>query len=370
MSVPEALKRFSTIDQQLQLLESRGLQVDSRQARRWLVAVGYYRLSGYWYTYRRTEQASATRSDSFTGGVKFDDIARLYEFDRKLRTLLFDGTERVEVALRSSLGYVLGQRTPLAYRDRSAFRSTFDHAAWLGLAERRADRARRHNDSIRHHDSRYGGELPIWVLVDVLDLSDASRLFAGMESRDQRSVAESMGVTLDLTKLRSNQRKKALAVHPLAAWLEQLTILRNVCAHHARVWNRSLIPTGTPALRTVPELGGLPSGQSDRVWGAILVIAHVLQTTSPGSTWTTKVETLLTDSFIGLRDRHISEIGAPEDWRSWLSSTRPTDEAGQRRLSMEAGSGADAARAAARESDTLSDKNPVEVTETARNDPS
>ena len=103
------VKRFSTIDEQINVLTSRGLALDHAVADQWLRNVGYYRLSGYWYPYREIDdQPGGRRLDHFIAGASFDDVVRLYEFDRKLRTLLHDGIERVEVTLRSHLSYLIG----------------------------------------------------------------------------------------------------------------------------------------------------------------------------------------------------------------------------------------------------------------------
>ena len=135
-------------------------------------------------------------------------MTRLYEFDRKLRTLIHDGIERVEVALRSHLSYVIGETGPLAYKNASRFRSTFDHAGWLETARNRAERAKRHSEPIRHHEEKYNGALPIWVLTKVLDFSDVSMLYDGLPARQQWVVAERLGVLIDDSQLSSNQSAK------------------------------------------------------------------------------------------------------------------------------------------------------------------
>jgi len=102
--VPQPVKPFATIVEQIDVLASRGLALDAPAAELWLRSVGYYRLSGYWYPYREVDDSRwADRRDRFASGASFDEVARLYEFDRKLRSLIHDGIERVEVALRSHI---------------------------------------------------------------------------------------------------------------------------------------------------------------------------------------------------------------------------------------------------------------------------
>lgn len=228
----QSVKPFASIDEQIDLLASRGLALDRAVVEQWLRSVGYYRLSGYWYPYREIGDSSEHgRGDHFVPGISLDDVARLYEFDRKLRTLIHDGIERIEVALRSHVSYLIGAVGPLAYRDASIFRPTFGH---------------------------------------------------------------------------------------------KLTVLRNTCAHHSRVWNRSFTPVSTAALRTIDSLRSLPEGQSERLYGALTLMGFLLQGISPGTTWTSKVRTLIDDSFAPLPGRTVAEMGFPDFWheeRLWSGSS-------------------------------------------------
>lgn len=220
----------------------------------------------------------------------------------------------MEVALRSHVGYQIGSVGALAYRDASAFRPTFDHGAWLAIARGRTDRARRHSEPIRHHEAKYGGDLLIWVLMEVLDFADISKLYDGLTARDQWAVAERLGVVVNDSVLSANQRAKARKSHPLARWFEQLTVLRNTSAHHARVWNRFFTPASTAALRTIGDLRSLPEGQSERPYGALTVMGYLLQRASPATTWTQKVRSLVEASFVGLPGRDVAEMGFPMEW--------------------------------------------------------
>ena len=316
----QPVKPFTTIEEQIDVLTARGLVLDKTAATQWLRSVGYYRLSGYWYPYR--EISYPQRLDRFVSGASLSDVVSLYEFDRKLRTFIHDGMERVEVALRSHVSYQLGSHGPLAYRDPAVFRPTFDHRNWLATANSRMERARRHSDPIRHYKANYNGQLPIWVLAEVLDFADVSKLYEGLFAKDQWAIAERLGVSIVDSSLSANQRKKVRKEHPLARWLEQFTVLRNTCAHHSRVWNRSFTPAGTAGLRTIQQLRSLPSGQSERLYGALTVMGYLLQETSPGTTWTSKVRSLIDGCFTQLPGRFVAEMGFPHDWHEetlWLS---------------------------------------------------
>lgn len=78
------------------------MQVDHNLASQWLPSVGYYRLSAYWYPARELSPGGE-RLDNFQAGTTFADVVKLYEADRKLRTLIHDGMERTEIAMRAQL---------------------------------------------------------------------------------------------------------------------------------------------------------------------------------------------------------------------------------------------------------------------------
>src|SRR5699024_6803379 len=126
-------------------------------------------------------------------------------------------------------------------------------------SRRRIERAQKDNTAIRHHNDNYGGQIPIWVLSEVLDFSDISKLYEGLFTTAQYRIAENSGIQIEMSNLANNQRRKANKHHPLVRGFEHLTIIRYTCAHHARLWNRSFTPVSTSALRTMREFQTLPA---------------------------------------------------------------------------------------------------------------
>lgn len=313
-----AVKEYESISNLIGKLSERKMQVkDEAFAEQWLCNVGYYRLSAYWYPNRIFEHHnSLSRGNDFVAGTCFEDVAALYEFDRKLRTLAHDGIERIEIGLRAQLNEHLGQvGGALAYLDSQHFRPGFDHEAWKTTAYKRIRRAKNHSEAIRHHFDKCDGQIPIWVLSEVLDFSDVSKLFEGLPTAAQYSIAENLGITIDTSALSSNQRSKAKKNHPLVRWFEHLAIIRNTAAHHARLWNRSFTPVSTTALRTMSEFDSLAHNQSEQVYGALTVMNVLLRKLSPSTSWPTKVRALILDTFSELQLRHPSEMGCPENWQ-------------------------------------------------------
>lgn len=176
-------------------------------------------------------------------GTDFADVVSLYEADRKLRTLIHDGMERIEVAMRTKIIELLCARhpgDPTFYLKSDDFRPNFDHVSWLSTAYGRLARAKK-SDAVKHYIDEYGGQYPMWVVAEVLDFSDISKLYAGLGSNDQRSISEALDIKINFSSLNRNQKQRLTKKHPLASWLEQLTVIRNTCAHHGRLWNRSCV---------------------------------------------------------------------------------------------------------------------------------
>lgn len=322
MTTARPLKGWLPIDDQIQRLATRGMAIeDHDQATHALATIGYYRLSGYWYPYRRPDPGQhGRRLDTFMPETGFAEVLALYDFDRALKSLVMQGVERVEVAFRSRIGYLVGARGPLAHCDPVHFRPTFDHTAWWNTAKGRIGRARGRDETVDHHDKHYGGEIPIWVLTDLLDFSDLSKLYAGMVAADQRELAEWFKVTMapDASKsARQTWAKKP----PLTNWLEHLSIVRNICAHHGRLWNRQLTPLGVPQrIRHLTVFDELISTfdaarpdlhQCERVFGTICVISYLLDSVEPANTWRAEIDALLLQSFPASDHRDLAEMGFP-----------------------------------------------------------
>lgn len=236
-------KPHLSFDNQLDLLIEHGLVCcDRRPAVSALRRIGYYRFSAYGYSFRdflppeeRGIQTPAHyRSEQLVPGTTFEEVMALWQFDRKLRLLTLDAMETIEVALRTQLAYVLGERDPFGHLrpdslgPRAAEEEPSDpavtrHAAWLD-AHGRDIEAKKSEDLLRHNLAKYE-DLPIWIAVETMDFGRCVRLFHILKRADQTRIAAQFGVDDG----------------PLfESWARAMNYVRNVCAHHSRFWNRSL----------------------------------------------------------------------------------------------------------------------------------
>jgi abortive infection bacteriophage resistance protein len=274
-----------TIDQMIELMESRNLIVpDKDRARHYLKYINYYRLSGYGYLFEE-DHTNGTRSHRFRDGTTFENILSIYDFDRHLRLLVMDAIERIEVGVRTILAYEMSHQTGDGHwvLDAALFKETddFKHADFIGrmksetafAAEEGSDRKNRREPFLTHYFDNYDDPVlpPSWMLIEVLPLGTWSKVYANLQtSKDRKRVARA----LDLSPA------------TLQSWLHSLTYLRNLCAHHSRIYGRKLM--FPPAMRDDwPEL---PPYAFSRF---IAVVEFLLHKMAPETHWGDKVKALI-----------------------------------------------------------------------------
>lgn len=316
--LPPYRKPHLDVSGQLALLRSRGMEIaDPAKAAAYLERVGYYRLSGYWYPLRqsRTIPAPGGKSttqvlDAFRPGASFAQAIDLYVFDKRLRLLFLDAIERVEVAIRVDVALLLGARDPWAHRDPALLHGNFvkrvsrktgrtGHQDWLARLDQAA--ARSDEEFVRHFASRYGGPLPIWIAVELWDFGMLSVFLAGMAAADRGAVAAKYGV----------QRPELLT-----GWMRAINHVRNICAHHGRLWNRS--PADQPKPPKVGEIALLDHLARDayaqtRLYGVAAPMQYLLRFINPTTSWPDRLRRHL-DGFPAAPGAAAGQTGFPTGW--------------------------------------------------------
>lgn len=311
------LKPWQNMAQQLAIVQQRGLQVeDAEAAQSYLARIGYYRLSGYWYPLRAIDKAASAREarpirrDEFVDGSRFEDVVKLYVFDKKLRLLALDALERIEMAVRVDVAHLLGKRDPLAHENPDCLHGKFakhqsskgsntgktEHQVWLEKYQSLLHRARR-EPFVAHHQQAYNGKLPIWVAIEVWDFGLLSKLFAGMRFDDQNSIAAKYG---------------ARDGRAFSQWLRSLNFIRNVAAHHSRLWNINVLEVSP----LPPAWPGMPNSKS---FFCFALMQQLMTTICPHSTWGRRLTALLQGEFPPLPPTAatLADMGVFEGWQAW-----------------------------------------------------
>lgn len=296
-------RRFSKpslgIRDQIEHLRRNGMVVaDVAYAEHWLSTVSYYRLSGYWLPFEHPKGVSGPR---FKPGTNFNLVTDLYSFDRKLRRHIGRAVEHVEVALRGSWAYELAQAVGAhGYLDAALYsrRAEFHD----NLAKLSAETGRSVETYIFHYRETYDDPaLPaVWMAAEMMSFGQLSRWYSLLADRALRNrIALRLG----------------LPEAVLVPVIKHLVTVRNVCAHHGRLWNRRF--RASPALpkkprdlaATIDQTAGSSPGY---LYNTLVLLLHLLRTIAPASTW--RNDTLL------LLDAHdwvdLAVMGFPADWRS------------------------------------------------------
>lgn len=263
------LKPARTFDQQLDLLRQRGLTVgDPVRALRWLQSVSYYRLSAYLLPFKDGEQ--------FRPETDFNDVAGLYIFDRKMRLLVLDAIDRIEVAIRTSVTYEIGHvYGAFGHTDPANVAPGFDHSRFM--SELLEEEKRAMETFASHFRQQYAEEphLPVWMATELLSFGTVSKLYQSLDPKLRQQVAAPYKVDAQF----------------LVSWLHTLTYARNVCAHHKRLWNRDFAIKPRFPSRSLAWPHKVPD--NGHLYAVLVVLRHMMKVNSPNSKWVERLHALL-----------------------------------------------------------------------------
>lgn len=291
MQRAEYTKQIKTFDEQIAILKSRGLHfLDEMHANRVLHNVSYYRLSGYWYPLLQDKQLHI-----FKPNMTFEQAYMLYKFDGELRKLVLAEVEKIEIAVRTQLAYIMSQNHGgLWFTDSSLFSNPARHAKTLSNID--DEYSRSDEDFVVSFKSKYCDHFPpSWITLEITSLGTMSILFSNLKGGyDKRLVARYFGV----------------ADTVMVSWLHTITYVRNICAHHSRLWNKTLGINPIFPRRTNHSFIGLPSKGTNHVYFVLSIIKYWLNIINPNNTFTSKLKTLL-EKYPNV---DIEAMGFDSDW--------------------------------------------------------
>lgn len=299
----KAPKAWRSYADQLEILKNRGLHIgDEKKALGYLRTIGYYRLSGYLYSFRRLDPNNPqSRLDEFIPASCFEDVKKLYMFDKQLRQLALDALERIEIALRVNIAHTLGKYDPLAYKKPSYFDANFHHTSWLGRHDDLIARERE-TGFVKHHLAHYA-DLPVWAACEVWDFGTMSMLYKGMQAKDKNRIAK-------FYRLKDGRH--------LQTHLHAFNIIRNISAHHSRLWNRDITIKAS--------LKGLADDEwkvlsPNRSFVYFCLMKRMLDVICPASRWGSRFLDLLKTFPIpgngAITLQHMGVVIEPEHWHLW-----------------------------------------------------
>ncbi|MCQ2799791.1 MAG: Abi family protein [Bacilli bacterium] len=282
------LKDAKTFKEQISILKARGLKIDHPiKAARFLSSVNYYRFSGYCLSYYSSPNV-------FRDGTTFEEIQECYMFDAELRGILYPIICEIEIRLRTQIANYWGLNKE---KELTTKFLTFpnEKASKEFMAKIRQEIKRnRTSPAVAHHIKKYGNRFPIWVAIEFFTMGTLSKFFRAMTSSDRKQI------------IGKSYKEKTKV---LESWFQCLTVLRNRCAHHGRLYN--WIFTSIP--RT-PKASKYTYDNS--LFSQLMVVKSLYHNTS---VWNKNKLKKIVD----LCNRHSSAIdltllGFPEDWQNLM----------------------------------------------------
>lgn len=214
----QSMKKFATIEEQIEILQSRNLTIKNyKEAEQLLQRISYYRLSGYMLAMK------SPQTGKFQKGKTLHTLINLYEFDRKLRHLLIGIIEQIEIALRNQISYEFSFKYgPNGYMDSNNFKNKQNHQKFLDELSKNQFRSK--ELFAIHHQKKYEG-MPLWVATELFSFGMISQFYKNMLAEEKKLIAKKYYSTSQVY---------------LGNWLHVLTFIRNACAHYARIYNKKI----------------------------------------------------------------------------------------------------------------------------------
>ncbi|GGD86444.1 Abi family protein [Planktosalinus lacus] len=297
MSKEDYPKNILTIDNQIKQLKQRGLVIeDDNLAKQYLKNISYFRLQGFWW-----ELQADKKKHLFKKGTTFETVVSLYTFDRKLRLLIFDAIERIEVALRTKMIYYISieNNNWWWYENKNLFFNMDFFEESIKDIDKELNRSK--EVFIETHFENYGSQdrPPCYKTFEILSLGTLSKIYGNL--KNDLDCKKRLAIEFDLPN-----------ENFLKSWMNSFNVVRNICAHHSRLWNRNIhIP---PKQLSKPNSNFILIPNNDMsVYYSLSCIIYILNKVSPGHTTKESLVSLFNNN----PDR-LAEMGFSENWRNQL----------------------------------------------------
>lgn len=290
------LKGPLTFEEQIEKMKSHGMIVeDEDRVKKILAEINYYRFTGYALQYRKKADKSDYKED-----ITFEHVYRIYQFDARLRDIFRRYIERVEIYYRTqiSYGFSLIKCTDPPYEQHYEENNFYNKQGYREVMDSFQKEKNYYKDSliVKHHKIKYGSKMPLWVIVELMSFSNTSKLYSAMYKTDKQKIADNVGT----------------GYATLENHLHCLAVLRNKCAHAARLYNTQFNP---PAKFTAGYLRKHPEVRNDSLFAYVLVLLRRLPDVSTKLALISDIQSVI-DEYKD--DIDLSLIGFPTEYLKLL----------------------------------------------------
>lgn len=293
-----------TTEEHIKQLKRRGLNIpDEQRAANYLDHIGYYRLSAYCLPFEHKANADVQCLHSFLADTSFDDILKLYIFDRELRLLIMEAIERIEVSVRNqwASGLSLKTKDSHAYMNTDNFKNCRAHKEHIGRIG--SDIKHSKEVFIKHYLQKYKQPdlPPIWAMVEILTLGSFSKWCCNTKDKKLvQQIAKNMGLP---------------TAEVIEGVLQPLALIRNICAHHGRLWNRRLVKK-IPYIKKLESvlqcrINGEQKQPENTLYNYLVVTCHIMKKIQPTTTWQVRLADKVNEATI----KQQGSMGFPDHWK-------------------------------------------------------
>ena len=273
-------KNAKTIDEQINLLKSRGLEIQpADSAEHHLSHISYYRLGEYWHSMQSDKVAHIFKPNS-----RFSDVIALYCFDSELRSLLFEVIEKIEISLRTKLIYHLSHEyTTWWFQNFDLFNDSRALVVTLAGLEEEITRAK--DVTIKNHFKKHSDDLrfpPSWKSLEQTSFGALSKLYGNLKN----TITSKDVIAIEFGAVNHTY---------LPSWLQSIAQIRNYCAHHSRLWNKNL--PGKPKLLSNPPhrwITNVPNQEEfQKLYIHLCIMRYLLNIIQPENQFGEKLKIIL-----------------------------------------------------------------------------
>lgn len=257
--------------------------------------ISFYRLRAYTYPY----QDNNDPKHPFTSKISFEEIIQLYVFDRQLRLFILDSIEKIEVSVRTRMIYEFSMKHDSQwFCTDSLFKDADKLTKHLEEIQGELDRSK--EDFIQHYNNKYDMSEypPSWMTLEVVSFGVLSKLYENTNNTcgTKRQLALNYGL--------KNEKV-------LENWLQRFSIIRNICAHHSRVWNKRLSPIELPN-KPLFEFPNMHNVLVYKLYAYLVCIKYILNIINPTNSFSERLRALFKKYPIA----NPKEMGFPKNWES------------------------------------------------------
>lgn len=293
-------KQILTVQQQIQSYIDAGMKITSLdEVEEALKTVGYYRLRGYSF------QLYDNASKKYVDGTSFETIMSLYAFDQELSLLIFSMLCKIEVALRVRLTEaLLIYNDSLVLQDSSIFKDKKTY--WQNASTVASEIARSNDVFIKHNFKKHEGEIPLWAAVEVMSFGTLSKIVKNLKT-GKDSAYSKLAENYKYMSSKGNLVKPSMQM--LSSWIQAVAVLRNMCAHNSRIYNRTIHTT--PEILDVDKIS--PAPEHNGLYQILLAMKYLRPTDEAWKEFVEQLKVLLDKNRECI---NLAAMNFPEDWES------------------------------------------------------